>query len=291
MSLESTSYISPSTSFQSPCHWLACSCSCHIFLLSQLATLTIRNSLSLSLPAQDLPFWATVCKTVRPMRSDRCLSCPVCLDVRALWPNGWTDQYETRQAGRPRPWPHCIRWGPSSSSPKGHSPQFWPISVAAKWLHGSRCHSARSLPRPRRLGVRWGPWSWLPSPKRGRSPQIFGPCLLWPNGWMDQDGTWDGGRPQPRRLCVRWGPSPPPKFSAYVYYSYCDFVRTLHTCYWFVQVQVQVLVLVFYAFCFRKKSLIALSVSNINTETNTVRELNHWTSIHCSEFSSASKKI
>jgi len=57
-------------------------------------------------------FWATVCKTVRPMRSDRCLS--VCLpvlsvcDVRALWPNGWTDQDETNwPAGRPRP--HCVR--------------------------------------------------------------------------------------------------------------------------------------------------------------------------------------
>ena len=22
--------------------------------------------------------------------------------------------------------------------------------------------------------------------------------LLWPNGWMDQDATWHGGRPQPR---------------------------------------------------------------------------------------------
>jgi len=21
-------------------------------------------------------------------------------------------------------------------------------------------------------------------------PQIFGPCLLWSNGWMDQDATW-----------------------------------------------------------------------------------------------------
>ena len=30
----------------------------------------------------------------------------------------------------------------------------------------------------------------------------------WPNGWMDQDETWHGGRPrlQPR---VRWGPSSP----------------------------------------------------------------------------------
>jgi len=49
------------------------------------------------------------------------------------------------------------------------------------------------------------------SPKRGRSPQIFGPCLLWPNGWMDQDDTWHVGRPQPRRFCIRWGPSPLPK--------------------------------------------------------------------------------
>ena len=41
------------------------------------------------------------------------------------------------------------------------------------------------------------------------SPQIFGPCLLRPKGWMhDEAGTWHGGRPQPRRLCVRWEPSP-----------------------------------------------------------------------------------
>jgi len=43
-------------------------------------------------------FWATVWKTVRPMLSDRCLSCPVlsvCLsvcNVGVLWPNGLTDQ-------------------------------------------------------------------------------------------------------------------------------------------------------------------------------------------------------
>jgi len=28
-------------------------------------------------------------------------------------------------------------------------------------------------------------------PKGWRNPQIFGPCLLWTNGWMDQDGTWE----------------------------------------------------------------------------------------------------
>jgi len=36
---------------------------------------------------------------------------------------------------------------------------------------------------------------------------LFGPCLLWPNSWMDQDTTWYGGMPRPRRHCVRWGPT------------------------------------------------------------------------------------
>jgi len=93
-------------------------------------------------------FWATVCKTVRPMLSVRCLSVLSCLsvclsvcDVRALWPNGWTDQGETWHADRPRSWPHCVRWGLTYPSPKGaQSPIFRPISVSAKWLHGSRCH-------------------------------------------------------------------------------------------------------------------------------------------------------
>jgi len=30
---------------------------------------------------------------------------------------------------------------------------------------------------------------------------------LWPNGWMDQDTTWYGGRPRPRPHCVRRGPT------------------------------------------------------------------------------------
>ena len=46
-------------------------------------------------------------------------------------------------------------------------------------------------------------------PRRG-TPPIFGPYLLWPNGWMDQDATWygtNGSRPRPRPHCVRRGPS------------------------------------------------------------------------------------
>jgi len=60
-------------------------------------------------------------------RSVVCLSCPVLsvCDVGVLWPNGWMDQDETWHAGRPRLWPHCARWGPSSSSPNGaQPPQF-----------------------------------------------------------------------------------------------------------------------------------------------------------------------
>jgi len=59
-------------------------------------------------------FWATVCKTVRPMLSDCCLS--VC-NVGVLWPNGWMDQDETWHGGRPQLWPHCVRWGPSCPPP------------------------------------------------------------------------------------------------------------------------------------------------------------------------------
>jgi len=55
----------------------------------------------------------------------------------------------------------------------------------------------------------------LPLPKKGpEPPKIFGPFLLWPNGWMHQDATWYGDRPQPRGLCVRWRPSLLPKMGA-----------------------------------------------------------------------------
>jgi len=32
-----------------------------------------------------------------------------------------------------------------------------------------------------------------PAPKEHSPLPIFGPYLLWPNGWMDQDATWYGG--------------------------------------------------------------------------------------------------
>jgi len=50
-----------------------------------------------------------------------------------------------------------------------------------------------------------------PPQKGGGAPSpIFGPRLLWPNGWMDQDATWYGGRPRSRPHCVTLGPIYPP---------------------------------------------------------------------------------
>jgi len=57
--------------------------------------------------------------------------------------NGWMDQDATWYWGKPRPRPHCARWGPSSPTPKGHTPNFLPISIVAKRLDGSRCHLVR----------------------------------------------------------------------------------------------------------------------------------------------------
>jgi len=62
--------------------------------------------------------------------------------------------------------------------------------------------------------------------KGGRAPPIFGPFLLWPNGWMHQDATWNGGRPQLAQatLCSMGTQLPPEKghthltqFLAHVY--------------------------------------------------------------------------
>jgi len=139
------------------------------------------------------------------MLSVCCLSCLSVCNVGVLWPNGLMDQDETLHIGRPRLWPHCVRWGPSSPSPKGAQPPQFSANIRcgqmAAWIKMS-------------LGMELG---------LGGAPHIYGPRLLWPNGWMDLDGTSHGRRPQPRRLCVRWGPSPR-KFSSHVYYSYCDFI-------------------------------------------------------------------
>ena len=113
-------------------------------------------------------FWATVSKTVCPMLSFHCLSVLSVCNFGVLWPNRWTDQDETRLTGRPRTWPHCVRWGPSS--PPLNPPIFGPYLLwPNRWMdRGCTWHGGR--PQPRRLCVRWGP-SLLP--KRAEpSPQF-----------------------------------------------------------------------------------------------------------------------
>jgi len=137
-----------------------------------------------------------------------CLSCPVC-DVGVLWPNRWKDEDETWHASKPRPWPHCVRWGPNSPSPKGAQPPEFSAHICCGQMAGW-------IKMPLRMEVRLGPGDFVldgePSdlaPERGQRSPIFRPFLLWPNGWMHQDATWYGGRPRPRPHCARWGPSCP----------------------------------------------------------------------------------
>jgi len=124
------------------------------------------------------------------MLSDRCLSVLSVTFVHCGQTVGRIKMKFSMQVGL-GPWPHCVRWGPSSPSPNEvRPPIFGPylfrpsgcIDQDVTW------YGARS--QHRRL--------------------IFGSCLLWPNGSMDEAGTWHGGMPRPRRLCVRWGPSPVP---------------------------------------------------------------------------------
>jgi len=52
-------------------------------------------------------------------------------------------------------------------------------------------------------------WIPAPPPLKGAQPPVFGSCLLWPNGWMDEDATWYRTRPRPSPHCIRRGPSSP----------------------------------------------------------------------------------
>jgi len=128
-----------------------------------------------------------------------------------LWPNGSMDQDATWYGGKSRPKRHCVRWGPSSPSPnRGHNPQFSVHVYCAKralWI---------KMPPgvvvgldPSDIMLYEGPTS--PSPKERAQPPIFGPCLLSPNGWMDEDATWYEDRARPRPHCVTWDPAPLPK--------------------------------------------------------------------------------
>jgi len=152
-----------------------------------------------------------------------CPVLPVC-SVGVLWPNGWIDQDEAWHAGRPRPWPHCVRWGPSSPSPKGAEPSpifgpflLWPkgwMRQGATWYGDMASAQGTVLDGDR-----------APSAKGGGVPQF------WAHVNCDQTAGWikmalgmEVGLYWSRPHCAAWGPrSLPqkggraPQFAAHCY--------------------------------------------------------------------------
>jgi len=135
---------------------------------------------------------------------------PICCSC-LLQPNGCMDQDATWYGGSPWPTRHCVKWGPSSTPLKGHSPQF------SANVHCGRTAGWTKMPLGMEVGPCPGDFMFdgdpaTPIEKGHTHPHsIFGPCLLWPNGWMDEDATCYGSRPRPSPHCVKWGSSCPQK--------------------------------------------------------------------------------
>jgi len=150
------------------------------------------------------------------MLSVRCLSCLSLCDIGVLWPNGWMHQDETWHGGRTQPWPHCVRWGPSSPTQRGTAPKLsanvcsgqmagWikmPLGMEVGLGPGDIVLDGDPSPtfQPMYCG-QTAEWIKMPldaevglspgcivldgdpaPPKRGIAPSIFDPCLLWSNG-------------------------------------------------------------------------------------------------------------
>ena len=169
---------------------------CKIPLYTIINVQLVADGVSRQVKIGPHSFWATVCKTVRPMLSDRCLSVLSVTFVRCGQTVGRIKMKLGMQVDLGLG--HIVLDGdPAPPPPKGHSPQFSThicCCQMAAWIK-------MSLGTEVRLGpgncVRWGPSN---PQKKGQSHpnSIFGPCLLSPNGWMDEDVTWYGSRPRPR---------------------------------------------------------------------------------------------
>jgi len=84
-------------------------------------------------------FWVTVCKTVRPLLSDPCLSV---LSVTLVYCGQTVGCIKMKLGMDVGLGPsHIVLDGDPAPPSKGHSPHFWPMYVVAKWLDGLRYHS------------------------------------------------------------------------------------------------------------------------------------------------------
>jgi len=97
------------------------------------------------------------------------------------------DQDATWHEGRPQPRRLCVRWVPSPIPQKGRSHTQFSAHLycgqTAAWI---------KMPLGTDVGLGLyatlcSLWTQLPPEKKAHPPHaIFGPCLLWPNGWMDE---------------------------------------------------------------------------------------------------------
>ena len=123
-------------------------------------------------------FWATVCKAVRPMLSDRCLSrlsVTWCI-VAKRQTVGWIKMKLGMQVGL-GPGHIVLDRDPAPPYRNGHSPQFWAhicCGQMAGWIKMPLGRKVRS-PRPKRYRVRWGPSSF---PPKEAQPHNFRPMTI-----------------------------------------------------------------------------------------------------------------
>ena len=170
------------------------------------------------------PFWATICKTVRPMLLDHCLSVLSCLScLQRGQMVGWIKIKLDVQVGLGLG--HIVLHGDPAPLPQrgGVDPQFSAhicCGQMAAWIKLS-LGMDRPRPRPRGLCVTWGPRS--PSQKGEQSPQFSahiycGQTARWIKmplgmklGFSPGDSVLDGdSAPLPKRG------TEPPQFSAHI---------------------------------------------------------------------------
>ena len=112
---------------------------------------------------------------------------------------------------------------------KGHSPQFSSnvrCGQTAGWTKMPLCVEVGlgtgdfvfdgdpAPPRKKRHSLPpnfWPRWGRSSPPLKGAQPPVFGPCILWPNGWVDEYATWYGSRARSTPQVLDGDPAPPQK--------------------------------------------------------------------------------
>jgi len=122
---------------------------------------------------------------------------------------GWIkNQDATWHEGRPQPRRLYVRWNPAPLAVEGVEPR---PQFSAHFYCGQTAAWIR-MPLGTEVGlvlrdIVFDVDPAAPEKRHTRPHPIFGPCLLWPNGWMDKDAAWYGSRPRPRPHCTRRGSS------------------------------------------------------------------------------------